>query len=358
MTDAWVGPVAGWLGDRSPFADLLGASCAESVAGAAALIVEAVNGGGKVLVAGNGGSAAEAQHLASELVGRFVGDRPGLPAVALTCDTSALTAIGNDYGFERVFSRQVEALGRPGDVLVAFSTSATSPNVVRAAEAAKAAGMRTIAVIGRRPGLLTALADVTIACPGPDTAGIQEHHLAVVHALCRVVDGELFGHEGPPRWRPGSCTLDALVALREQWRAAGLTVVTTNGCFDVLHVGHLQLLERAAALGDVVVVAVNTDDSVHRLKGEGRPVVELADRMALLAALRPVWAVVAFEEDTPVAVLDALAPDVHCKGADYVDAARLPEYQTVVGHGGRVELIDLVDGRSTTSIAERLRGPS
>jgi phosphoheptose isomerase len=345
----------GWLAGRGPGAGAFPGDVRDAILEATDILISAFESGGKVLVAGNGGSAAEAQHLASELVGRFAEDRPGLPAVALTCDTSALTAIANDYGFEAVFSRQVEALGRSGDVLVLFSTSGTSPNVVRAAAAAAAADMRIILIVGRRPGPLTAVADVTIACPGVDTASVQECHLSVVHTLCQLLDASLFGHELPPSWRPGVTSLPELVALRVRWREAGLRVVSTNGCFDLLHAGHLHLLEESAQRGDVLVVGINGDDSVRRLKGGERPLVPLADRMRLVAALGPVWAVVAFDEDTPVELLGALAPDVHCKGADYGDATALPEHATVVTGGGRVELVPVLADRSTSSMVERMR---
>jgi len=161
------------------------------VAEAARLLVEALAGGCKVLVCGNGGSAAESQHFAAELTGRYRRERKGLAALALSVDTSALTAIGNDYGFERVFARQVEALGRPGDVLVAISTSGRSANVVAAAETARAGGLRVVAVTGQDPGPLGALADVTLAVPDPVTAHVQEVHLTLLHVLCDEIERAL-----------------------------------------------------------------------------------------------------------------------------------------------------------------------
>lgn len=158
---------------------------------AAALLGGTLARGGKLLVCGNGGSAAESQHFASELTGRFQRERRGLPAMALTVDTSALTAIANDYGFERVFARQVEALGRPGDALVAISTSGRSANVVQAAEAARAAGLAVIAVTGADPGRLGELATVTLAVPEPVTAHVQEVHLTLLHVLCDEIERAL-----------------------------------------------------------------------------------------------------------------------------------------------------------------------
>ena len=161
------------------------------LAEAAALLGGTLGRGGKLLVCGNGGSAAESQHFASELTGRFQRERRGLPVIALTVDTSALTAIANDYGFERVFARQVEALGRPGDVLVAISTSGRSANVVQAADAARAAGLAVVAVTGAEPGPLGDLATVTLAVPETVTAHVQEVHLTLLHVLCDEIERAL-----------------------------------------------------------------------------------------------------------------------------------------------------------------------
>jgi D-sedoheptulose 7-phosphate isomerase len=144
--------------------------------------------GHKVLIFGNGGSAADAQHFACELSGRFLRERAALPALALTTDTSALTAIGNDYGYDHVFSRQVEAHGREGDVAVGISTSGRSPNVVRALEVARKRGLLTVAMTGRGGGLLGPLSDFLIDVPHQDTPRIQEVHGMVVHILCELIE--------------------------------------------------------------------------------------------------------------------------------------------------------------------------
>lgn len=155
---------------------------------AAEVITEALRSGGKVLLCGNGGSAADCQHVAGELVGRFKRERRGLPALALTTDTSVLTAVGNDYGFEQVFRRQVEALGRPGDVLIAYSTSGAARNVLLAVEEAKRLGMKTIGMTGKPGGELAGAAEVAIMTPGGSTARIQECHELVGHAVCELVE--------------------------------------------------------------------------------------------------------------------------------------------------------------------------
>ena len=164
------------------------------IASAAALMVECLRGGGKVLSCGNGGSAADAQHFASELLNRFETERASLPAIALTTDSSTLTSVANDRSYEEIFSRQISGLGRPGDILLAISTSGASPNVVRAARTAHEAGMRVVALTGRDGGALSgALADgdVEIRVPHERTARIQEIHLLAIHCLCRLLDDAL-----------------------------------------------------------------------------------------------------------------------------------------------------------------------
>ena len=147
--------------------------------------------GGKILFCGNGGSAADAQHLAAEFVNRFQLERPPLPAIALTTDTSILTAIGNDYGFDQVFSKQVQALGRPGDVLVGITTSGNSPNVVAAMRAARDKGLTTIAMTGKN-GEVVQFSDLAILVPHTVTALVQEIHIACGHLMCKLTDHYLF----------------------------------------------------------------------------------------------------------------------------------------------------------------------
>jgi len=158
---------------------------------AAGLVAAALSQGGKLMLCGNGGSAADSQHIAAELTGRFVDDRRPLAALALSTDTSALTCIANDYSFDEVFSRQVTGLGRKGDCLLAISTSGNSRNVLRAADAARAAGISVIGLLGRDGGALRALCDVAIVVPSATTARIQEAHIFIGHALCALVEAAL-----------------------------------------------------------------------------------------------------------------------------------------------------------------------
>ncbi|MES3012296.1 MAG: phosphoheptose isomerase [Pseudomonadota bacterium] len=171
---------------------------AKPIADAVSALVGSITAGGKVLACGNGGSAADAQHFAAEFVGRFERERPGLAAIALTTDSSILTAIGNDYDFNSIFSKQVQALGAPGDVLLAISTSGNSANVIAAIQAARAKEMVVIALTGHKGGKIRDLlteTDVLICVPHDRTARIQEVHLLTLHCLCDAVDLQLLGEQ-------------------------------------------------------------------------------------------------------------------------------------------------------------------
>jgi phosphoheptose isomerase len=166
------------------------------IAAAADMVSEALRNGHQVLLFGNGGSAADAQHIAAELVGRFVRERRGFPAAALTTDSSILTAVANDYGFEQIFARQVSATGGPGDVAIGISTSGRSENVLAGVQAAIDAGMRTIGLSGRDGGALATLAELCIVVPQSETSLIQECHAAIGHILCELVDEALLPSDG------------------------------------------------------------------------------------------------------------------------------------------------------------------
>ncbi|MDR0498106.1 MAG: D-sedoheptulose 7-phosphate isomerase [Holophagales bacterium] len=152
-------------------------------------IAECLASGAKIMVCGNGGSAADAQHFAAELCGRYVCERRALAGIALTTDTSALTAIGNDYGFDRIFSRQVEALGRAGDILIGISTSGNSENIVQAVRTAQSSGVQTLGLLGRDGGQLKSLMDDYLIVPSNVTARIQEIHIMIIHFWCEILDG-------------------------------------------------------------------------------------------------------------------------------------------------------------------------
>ncbi|MFL6276685.1 MAG: SIS domain-containing protein [Blastocatellia bacterium] len=168
------------------------AAHAEAVAQAAEVLTETVRAGGKVLIFGNGGSAADAQHIAAELVNRLNFDRPPIAAIALTTDTSILTSVANDASFAELFERQVRALGRAGDAVIAISTSGNSPNVLRAAEAARELGLKIVALAGRDGGRLAPLADVALVVETASTQRVQETHITIAHILCELIEDALY----------------------------------------------------------------------------------------------------------------------------------------------------------------------
>lgn len=340
-------------------------ACTPDIVRASQAIQTCLREGNKLLFFGNGGSAADAQHLATEFVCRLAKDRAALPAIALTTDTSALTAISNDYGFAQVFARQLAALGRRGDIAVGISTSGNSENVNLAIQTARSLGITTIALTGRDGGELARLADISIVVPAKETAFIQECHIAIGHILCAlgesIVLGDDFsalGWDGTPQASAGKIVArDTLLQLRAQWRDEHKLVVWTNGVFDILHVGHVRSLQAARALGDVLVVGINRDETVRRAKGTMRPYVPELERAEMVAALECVDAVLLFDEPTPTEILAELQPNIHCKGADYAPphGKPIPELSIVQAYGGRVEFLPMVTEHSTTDLIERIQ---
>lgn len=169
----------------------------QTVEDIAADCAQSVRLGGKVMFCGNGGSAGDSQHLAAEMVGKLVFDRPAMAGLALTTDTSALTAVGNDFGYEHVFSRQVQGLGRPGDVLIGISTSGGSKNVIKAMEMARAMGIKTVAMTGAKRGGMADLADHWLSIPHTETQKIQEGHIVLGHIFCALVEEAIFADKKP-----------------------------------------------------------------------------------------------------------------------------------------------------------------
>lgn len=333
--------------------------CGELIESVARRIARAVSHGHKTLLFGNGGSAADAQHIAAEFVGRFEVERAPLPAIALTTDSSILTAVANDYGYDEVFARQVLALGAPGDIAVGISTSGRSANVCKGLVAARARGMATIGLTGAAGRDVEANSDYCIRVPSDNTALIQECHISLGHIFCAEVDRqvELGWGESEGKGTSSQGVLDLAGATDQvtQWRAAGLSVAWTNGCFDILHVGHLDSLELAKRQADKLIVGINSDASVRRLKGEGRPLVTADERARLVASLAPVDAVVVFDEDDPRQVLGLLRPDVHCKGDEYQEKTMV-ERAVVEGYGGRIEFLKMTPNRGSTALRNLLRG--
>ena len=334
--------------------------CCPDIEAVATRLAESFRNGGKILLFGNGGSAADAQHIAAEFTGRFVRERRAWPAVALTTDTSALTAIGNDYGFEHIFVRQLDAFAAPGDVAIGISTSGKSPNVLAAIKRARALGLFTVGLTGTKHPDLAQAADVCFSVPSAITARIQECHIMICHLLCELVEDTLADAAtvapAPPAGESKIFAMAELQKRRLEWRGQQKVVAWTNGCFDILHTGHIQSLQAARRLADVLIVGLNSDASVRRLKGSTRPIFPQQERATLLAALGCVDAVVIFDEDTPEAALRLLQPDIHCKGADYAPPSGkpIPEAELVKSYGGRVAFLPLVAGLSTRKTIERI----
>ena len=178
--------------DHQTLIELLERDMAPLIAEMSSMISEALTNGNKLLVMGNGGSAADSQHFVAEIVGRFKMERKALPAVALSTDTSILTAIGNDYGFESIFSRQVEALATSGDIVIGLSTSGNSPNVLKALNLAHELGCRTIGLLGKDGGSISPACDLALVVPITDTPRIQEGHITIIHIVCDLVEKALF----------------------------------------------------------------------------------------------------------------------------------------------------------------------
>ncbi len=176
----------------------LAETLAAQIAEAAQMVIETVQSGHKILICGNGGSAADAQHFAGEMVGRYkLNGRAALPALALTTDTTILTCVANDFSYEEVFSRQVEAFAQPGDLVIGISTSGGSSNVLKALQAARSRGSRTLALVGGKGGPISEAADLALCMPSTDTARIQECHITVIHTICEIVDAETGVSDGP-----------------------------------------------------------------------------------------------------------------------------------------------------------------
>ena len=335
--------------------------CNNDISDAANLVTATLIRGGCIFLCGNGGSAADAQHIAAEFTGRFEIERNSLAAIALTTDTSALTAIANDYGYERVFSRQLAGLGKSGDLLIGISTSGNSANVVSAFETAQEMQIQRIALTGSNTGKMTSMADVSVQVPSERTARIQESHILIGHHLCSAVDSLFHQHreaiEDLERIQDKAISMEQLKKIRPLWRDSGVEIAWTNGCFDLLHAGHVAAFKAAKKEADILIVGVNSDASVQTNKGPSRPVMSETNRANLIAAIEAVDYVVVFDEATPEQAIEALKPDVHCKGTDYQPphGKPIPERELVEGYGGRIVYTPLVDGLSTTQIISRIK---
>ncbi len=314
------------------------------------VLIGALLRGRKILTCGNGGSAGDAQHLASELVNRFETERIALAAISLVPDSSVVTAIANDYAYDLIFSRQVEALGNKGDVLVVFTTSGNSRNILRAIKTAQERQMTVIAMTGKNGGQAREILgrfDIEVRAPADTTARIQEIHLLVIHSICKALDLRFTGYSltRPPKVQKDWSDLKKIThGIRP--------LVFTNGVFDLLHRGHVHYLQKAQEMGACLVVGINSDASVGRLgKGIGRPIQNEDDRAHILAELTSIDYVTIFDEETPENLISAIEPDLLVKGGDYSIRKIIGE-DLVLSRGGRVEIIPIEFKRSTSAIVQ------
>ncbi|MBF0545146.1 MAG: D-glycero-beta-D-manno-heptose 1-phosphate adenylyltransferase [Candidatus Riflebacteria bacterium] len=315
------------------------------------LIVKALKTEKKILVFGNGGSASDAEHFAGEIVGRFGYDRNPLACLSLTCPTAVFTAISNDYGYEQVFKRQLLGLGKPGDVAIGITTSGNSTNVVLALEAAVNAGIHTIAMTGAKDSKVSQIANVVLRAPSEYTPRIQEIHGLMIHSLCRGIELEIFP-KPENFYLPYKKLIENNEITNFAKAAAKYKIVFTNGCFDILHPGHVMLLKKARTLGDFLVLGLNTDESIRKIKGPSRPYHNLKDRIDVLSALSCVDYIIPFPEETPLNLIQQLCPTILVKGGDYASNSVVGA-EWVLKHGGKVEIIPLKEGHSTSKILEK-----
>jgi D-sedoheptulose 7-phosphate isomerase len=325
-------------------------SLAPAIAEIAMKVATSLRNGGKVFVFGNGGSAAGAQHFAAEFTGKLRELRAPLPAISLNSDSAALTAIGNDFGFEEIFARQVTALVNAKDIVFGLSTSGTSKNVSLGIAAAKEIGAETVGLVGQRDEIG---AGASLSVPLSETARIQECHDLILHQIAQVSERLLFGIDD-------DSSADRFPFLLEpknfqefgSWiRRTNQRLVTTNGVFDLLHPGHHHSLEFSRSKGDCLVVCLNSDESVRALKGPSRPLTPMADRLSLLEKIPSVDHVVIFRETTPTSVIEALKPSVHCKGEEY-SGRSLPEEAAVLSGGGQIIFVPRLKDYSTSKLLE------
>lgn len=318
-------------------------------------IAVAFEGGKRLYAFGNGGSAAEAQHFTTELIGRFKGNRRSLPAISLNADSSAITCIANDFGFDQVYSRQLEGLLDRDDIVIAFSTSGASPNVLKGLEVSAGIGAKTTLFTGNKGGLNHEVAQRTIALGGHETALIQEMHLALIHILCDAIEIQMGlqpeGNIGEFReiiydyeWSPDLVPKDR-------------DLVWVNGCFDIIHEGHLLLLESAAKQGNHVIVGLNSDLSVARIKGEGRPLIPELSRAKTLARIPYVDQVVIFSEENPLSILQKVAPNCVVKDSVY-EKLQYPEKDYLINNKIKIVYTSHISDLSTTTILSKIQAVS
>lgn len=319
----------------------------------ALLFIACLKRKGKIMFIGNGGSAADAQHLAAELVVRFKKNRNPIAALALTTDTSVITAAANDFAFEEIFERQVQALASPQDIVVAISTSGNSQNLIKAVSKAKEQGVITIGFLGRDGGRLKSIVDTALVVPAGNSGSVQEMHILAGHIICEIVESamsEYVMHEGTSVKKGAKLQdLTSLKRIAEEEKARGRIIGFTNGCFDLIHPGHIKILREAKEKGDVLIVGLNSDVSVKKIKGERRPVLDQTSRQQVLEAISFVDYIVLFDEDTPYNIIKELKPHYLVKGDDWKE-------DEIIGREfvRKVYRVKLQEGYSTSKIIEKI----
>lgn len=315
-------------------------------------ISEAFNSGKKLYAFGNGGSAAEAQHFTTELIGRFKENRKSLPAISLCSDSTALTCIGNDFGFDAIFSRQVEGLVEPGDIVIGFTTSGKSPNVLQGLVAAKKMLGHSVLVTGGNEFSQDLPFDTVLQIGGYETAIIQEVHLSFIHILCDLIEIHMglkpltIKEPTPKIIYDHQFSNDLLPEINP--------IVWVNGCFDILHEGHLMLLNTASALGGSLVVGINSDSSIKTLKGKVRPFVSELNRARTLSQFPNVDLVIIFSGQDPLEILMKVRPNIVVKGLSY-EFRDYPEKSYLENLNCKIVYTEHIEGVSTSDIVKNFR---
>lgn len=338
--------------EYSKLRDHVCGSEAESVVAVATTVSNCIEQGGTLFVLSDGASKGIAANVAAQLCRRHLLDGGRLPVVSLCVSTWGMPENDEDC------VRPVAVIGRIGDVLLALVTQSHECALRCVLAEARRRGIQSVVITG--PGVQCAqeVAELAVVIPTRTHDHWRDCVLLIATAPCtqdsnaraaiRASDAEARRKVVP--W-------DRVLRAREVLRRAGKRVVWTNGCFDLVHVGHVRFLQEAKKCGDALIVGVNSDESVQRLKGRGRPIVCAEERMEVLAALESVTYVVMMEQDAPTGMLAELRPDVHCKGREYGPGGKpLPEADVVRSWGGRIELIPMVPGQSTTALIGRVGG--
>ncbi|MFH1739836.1 MAG: D-glycero-beta-D-manno-heptose 1-phosphate adenylyltransferase [bacterium] len=345
-------------------------------------IVHSLDEGGIIFVSGNGGSFSDALHITGELLKSFERNRllsqeerrafldlpygeevskqleHGFRAVVLGANVALASAVQNDFALDKMqYAQELFAMGRKGDVLIGLSTSGNARNVMYAFTTARAIGVKTICLTGEGGGEMAKCADIALRAPAAKTRKIQELHLPIYHTICLMIENHYFhGAKSAPEPPRGSVldleNLDKAVNLLKK---RGKKIVWTNGCFDILHMGHINYLRSAKEQGDILVVGINSDESVRALKGAGRPIIPERQRAEVLSSMGCVDYVTIFSDTDTVRLLERLQPHVYAKGGDYdINSIVQKERRVVEEYGGEIRILPLVQDASTSMIINRI----